>query len=369
MSNVLYPLNLQFFNADSEGRTENATSKKREDARKKGQVAKSIELNTAFILMAFFFAMSMLGDYYLNQIMVGTTTSINNIPEILHGFNEQTIEKVVGEAVKDIIVINGPLWAILFTVAFLVSIIQVGYKPTFKPLAPKFNKLNPLSGLKKMVSKDMIVELIKGIGKVIFLGAIFLSVTKEVVPIFLNFYDMTTMMVLENLGEVVMKIGMNVGGAFLFLAVIDYGYQKYKFEDGIKMTKQEIKDEYKQSEGDPHIKGKIRQKMREMSMKRMMQAIPEADVIITNPTHFAIAISYKPGEQLAPIVVAKGVDFMAQKIKEKAKEHKVHIVENKPLARTLYYTVEIGRAIPPELYNAVAEVLAFVYNLNEKKRK
>ncbi|WP_278287149.1 EscU/YscU/HrcU family type III secretion system export apparatus switch protein [Cellulosilyticum ruminicola] len=158
-------------------------------------------------------------------------------------------------------------------------------------------------------------------------------------------------------------------GHFLVLAVLDYAYQRYKHEESIKMTKQEVKEEYKNAEGDPQIKGKIRQKMREGSMRRMMQAVPDADVIITNPTHFAIAIKYDPDKGRAPVVVAKGVDYVAQKIKEKAKECNIQIVENKPLARSLYYTVDLDREIPPELYGAVAEVLAFVYNLENKHKK
>lgn len=361
-----YELNLQFFAAENEGRTETATSKKREDARKKGQVAKSMELNTAFILMAFFGLMGVLGSYYIKNIIIQLEEVVAEIPYMIIDYDVNNLLKIIGESIVQIIILNGPLWAGLFITAFVVSIVQVGYHPTFKPLAPKFSKMNPLKGIKKIVSKDMLVELVKSLGKVIFLGAIFINVIEEAVPTFLKFYDMEVMQILMNLGDVVMDIGFNVGGAFLFLAVVDYAYQKYKFEDSIKMTKQEIKDEYKQAEGDPQIKGKIKQKMREMSLKRMMQSIPDADVIITNPTHFAVAISYDTEKGAAPIVVAKGVDHIAQKIKEKAKEHQVEIVENRVLARALYYTVDINSPIPPELYNSVAEVLAFVYSLENK---
>lgn len=359
-------LDLQFFSADNEGRTEQATSKKREDARKKGQVAKSTELNTAFILLAFFGMMSLLGTYYLSKIGEYLTSIFLNIPTVLEDFSQEALLMILGEAIIELILVNGPLWLGLFAVGLFISVIQVGYKPSFSPLAPKFSKMNPLSGLKRIVSKDMIVELVKSIGKVIFLGAIFVSVIEEMLPIFFKFHDMTLLQILNNVGDVVLQIGINVGIGFLFLAVLDYAYQRYKHEDSIKMTKQEIKDEYKQAEGDPQIKGKIKQKMREMSLKRMMQSLPEADVIITNPTHFAVAISYKEGNSHAPVVVAKGVDYIAQKIKEKGKEHKIEIVENKPLARALYYTVDIGKEIPPDLYHAVAEVLAYVYSLKQK---
>lgn len=364
--NPMYAIDLQFFGAENEGRTEKATSKKREDARKEGQVAKSTELNTAVLLMLFFWALGILASYYLSGIKMHIIEVFEKIPYILTQSTHQQLIQAVGEGLGKIVLLNGPLWGILFVGALLVSLLQVGYRPTFKPLAPKFSKMNPLKGIKKIVSKDMLVELIKSIGKVIFLGAIFLSLIQEAVPLFFKFPRLTTTQIMNNIGSVVSQIGFSVGGAFLFLAVLDYAYQKYKFEDSIKMTKQEIKDEYKQSEGDPQIKGKIRQKMREMSMRRMMQAIPDADVIITNPTHFAIAISYNDKKNMAPIVVAKGVDHMAQKIKEKAKEHHIEIVENKPLARALYYTVDVDQEIPPELYNAVAEVLAFVYSLKKQ---
>ncbi|MGL6174343.1 MAG: flagellar biosynthesis protein FlhB [Cellulosilyticaceae bacterium] len=361
-----YQINLQFFAAEGEGRTEKATPKKREDARKKGQVAKSMELNTAFILMTFFGMMMILGSYYLSKSIGNIEKVFIQIPEMIINYDSQKLLLLIAKSIMEIIILSGPLWAGLFIVGLLISLVQVGYHPTLKTLTPKFNKMNPIKGIKKIVSKDVLVELLKSIGKVIFLGAILMNIIQKEIPTFLKFYDMTTKQILLNMGDVIVKIGLNVGGAFLFLAILDYAYQKYKFEDSIKMSKQEIKDEYKQSEGDPQVKGKIRQKMREMSLKRMMQAIPDADVIITNPTHFAVAISYNPETGSAPIVVAKGVDHIAQKIKEKAKEHQVEIVENRLLARTLYYTVEINAQIPPELYNAVAEVLAFVYSLQNK---
>ena len=164
-----------------------------------------------------------------------------------------------------------------------------------------------------------------------------------------------------------MTLGIRISAAYIILAAADYIYQKWKFSEDMKMTKQEVKDEYKNSEGDPQIKGKIRQKMREVSQRRMMAAIPQADVVITNPTHFAVALRYDVTIAAAPIVVAKGTDFLAQKIKEVARENNVDIVENKPLARMIYHNVELGDIIPPELYQAVAEILAFVYNQKEQR--
>ncbi len=362
-----YNIPLQFFAAEDEGKTETATSKKREDARKKGQVAKSTELNTAVLILGFCALMLVFGDYMLQKIQKNLSASMRIIPDVLSQNDNRYLLILLSKALIDIIITCIPLWIGLFIIAFGISYVQVGYKPTFEPLQPKFSKMDPIKGLKKIVSKDMIVKLIMALGKVILLGSIIFNIIKAQIPIFLKFYDFTPGQILFNICRTIIKIGFFAGGAFAILAIIDYLYQKYKYEDSIKMTKQEIKEEYKNAEGDPQIKGKIRQKMREGSLRRMMQAVPQADVIITNPTHFAIAVQYKPSDNTAPIVVAKGVDYVAQKIKEKAKEHHIHIIENKPLARTLYYTVDLDKEIPPELYGAIAEVLAFVYNIENKR--
>lgn len=367
MKAYFYKIPLQFFAAEDEGRTEVATSKKREDARKKGQVAKSTELNTAVIIVGFSALMMLFGTYMLEAIKLHLVNSMRIIPEALNQKANAYLLVLLSKAVIDLLKICLPIWIGLGVIAFLISYIQVGYHPTFEPLQPKFSKMNPLNGIKKIVSKDMFVTLILALGKIGLLGVIIFRVIQAKIPIFLKFYDFTPMQILINISRTVLQIIFFSGGAFAVLAVIDFLYQKHKHEESIKMTKQEVKEEHKNAEGDPQIKGKIRQKMREGSLKRMMQSIPQADVIITNPTHFAIAIQYSPQKATAPVVVAKGVDYVAQKIKEKAKEHKIHIVENKPLARTLYYTVDLNKEIPPELYGAVAEVLAFVYSLEEQR--
>ncbi len=363
----LYPLDLTFFSAEDEGRTEKGTAKKREDARKKGQVAKSQELNTAVLIIAFCALMMVVGSYMLSRIEKVLATSINGWTEALKQTEANYFYKLINEAIQDIIMISAPLWIGLFIVAFVICYVQVGYKPSGEPFQPKFSKMNPLTGLKNIISADSGFKLLISLGKVIILGFIVYKIVLSKIPVFLKFYDFTPLQILINLSSTVVYIGFYVGGAFLVLSIIDYLYQKHKFEESIKMTKQEVKEEYKNAEGDPQIKGKIRQKMREASMKRMMQAVPEADVIITNPTHFAVAIKYDADKNSAPIVIAKGVDYVAKKIKEKAKENQIQIVENKPLARTLYYTVDLGKEVPPELYGAVAEVLAFVYNINQKR--
>ncbi len=366
MINIQYPLDLQFFSAESEGRTEQATDKKKEDARKKGQVAKSTELNTAVLIVGFCGISLGLGGYMLSAIKNSMIVGINRINE---NINETVynISTVMGDAILDIIIICIPLWGALCVLAFLITYIQVGYKVSFEPMKVKFNKMNPINGIKRIASKDTAVSLGLSIGKVVVLGSIMYQLIIGEIPVYIKLYERSVSEILVTISNTVVKMGFFVGGAFLVLAILDYVYQRYKHADSIKMTKQEVKEEYKNAEGDPQIKSKIKQKMREGSMRRMMQAIPEADVIITNPTHFAIAIKYDESKGTAPIVTAKGVDYVAQKIKEKAKESKVEIVENKQLARTLYYTVELNQSIPPELYGAVAEVLAFIYNMKNKE--
>ncbi len=219
---------------------------------------------------------------------------------------------------------------------------------------------------KKLFSVNSLVELIKSIAKIGLILYICYGYLKDKWILLLNLYDLTLMQALELAATVVTDLGIRISIIYMLIAAADFIYQKVKFKNDMKMSKQEIKEEYKQQEGDPQVKGKIRQKMREASMRRMMQDLPKADVVITNPTHYAVAVKYDPDVADAPIVLAKGEDHLARRIKEIAKENKIEIVENKPLARMLYANVDVGQAIPPELYQAVAEVLAFVYHLQGK---
>lgn len=367
MNSKIYPLNLQFFSAESEGRTEKATDKKRSDARKKGQVPQSKELNTAVLILGFCSVSLALGGYMLTGIMEEFTSGFGQISLLLVHSSHNALLSVLSKAIIRFILICLPLWSCLFVFAFLICYVQVRFKVSFEPMKFKMSKMNPLNGIKRIFSKDTIINLILSLAKVIILGNIALNTIKGKIPQFIGLYQMKPAVILKVIAGTVIDLGFFVGGAFLVLAVIDYVYQYFKHEESIKMSKQEMKEEFRNSEGDPQIKSKIKQKMRQASMSRMMQQVPEADVIITNPTHFAVALKYNESSGRAPIVIAKGVDYVAQKIKEKGKEHHVEIIENKPLARSIYYTVDLDKEIPPELYGAVAEVLAFVYNLQKNK--
>ena len=364
--------NLQFFAKDGPGgeRTEPATAKKLRDAREKGQVAKSKEVANGACLLALFLMMKVWIANTGNSLMELFPTIYNRIPEFSLIYDgEIPVKSILFSlqiAVIEILLISAPFLLIGFVLSFLSDLIQVKWQPTSKPLKPKFDKLNPINGFKRFISVSSLVELLKSLLKIGIIGYVSYSFLKDKWENIYILYGISLKQSIGLIGEMVADLGIRISIVYMLIVAADYIYQKWKFNEDMKMSKQEIKDEYKQDEGDPQIKGKIRQKMREASMRRMMQDIPKADVIITNPTHYAVAVKYDPDQYDAPFVVAKGTDHLAQRIKEIGRENKVEIVENKPLARMLYANVEIGQVIPPELYQAVAEVLAFVYNLKGK---
>lgn len=366
---LILKYNLQFFAKDGPGgeKTEEATSKKLNDARGEGQVARSQELIMALQLIGLFLVLKFLISWIGNALLEIYREIYGRISMIVSDeFNINIVHSLVLFCIKKFFIISLPIFVIAFFVAFFGNLVQVKWKPTLKPLKPKFNKFNPVSGLKKLFSKDKIIELVKQVGKLLVIGYVVYDALKDEWGMLINMYSLSLYKAISLIGKTVIQLGLKISIYFLLIAIFDFWYQKRKFKKDMKMTKQEVKDEYKQTEGDPHIKGKIRQKMREVSQKRMMHNVPEADVVITNPTHLAVAIKYDRGNADVPIVVAKGADYIAQKIKAIAKESDVEIVENKPLARMLYYNVEIGDEIPPELYQMVAEVLAYVYGIKGK---
>lgn len=369
---MILQYNLQFFAKDGPGgeKTEPATDKKLQDARKEGQVAKSKEIANGLGLLSLFlvlkFYVGTMGTRFL-EMFQGV---YNNIPGILTfwGGNmpQADMRRLFNQMMLNVLLTILPIMLIAFVVAFVSDVAQVKWKVTGKPLQPKLSKLNPLKGFKKIFSANSLVELIKSLLKIGLIIYITYSFLKGKQPVLLSLYNMTLMQALSLAAEMVTDLGIRIAAVYMIIALADYIYQKFKFSQDMKMTKQEIKDEFKQSEGDPQIKGRIRQKMQEASRRRMMQDLPRADVVITNPTHFAVAILYDPDVADAPLVLAKGSDHLAARIKDVARENHIEIVENKPLARMLYANVEVGQAVPPELYQAVAEVLAFVYQLQGK---
>mgnify|MGYP001026611606 CR=1 FL=1 len=364
--------NLQFFAKEGPGgeKTEPATEKKLTDARKKGQVAKSKEVGNALSLIALFVILKVWVGNIGTQFLTLFSDVYKRMPDSVVNWNGYLPERdmliLFRHMMIQILVIVAPVFIVAFIVAFLADIVQVKWKVTGEPLRPKFNKLSPIGGFKRIFSANSLMELIKALLKIILVIYVSYSYLKDKWPYLYLLYDMPLLQAIQLVGSMVIDLGIRIAMIYIIIALADYIYQKVKFSRDMRMTKQEIKDEYKQQEGDPQIKGKIRQKMQEVSRRRMMQNLPQADVVITNPTHYAVAIQYDPKIADAPIVLAKGEDYLAQRIKEAAKEHHIEIVENKPLARMLYANVEVGQVVPPELYQAVAEVLAFVYHLQGK---
>ncbi|MBQ1510324.1 MAG: flagellar biosynthesis protein FlhB [Selenomonadaceae bacterium] len=357
---VDFDFDLQLF-ADGE-KTEEPTAKKREDARKKGQVGKSQELNTAFVLLVGFFVVKLLWEHIYVEI--------SNYMMYIYGHLMQNVdtESVLQLFIGIVILLAKTVFPIMISIMLIglaINFFQVGLNFNTESIGFKLDKLNPINGFGRIFSKRTLVELVKSIFKIIVIGFFLYNYLKDEIPFMPQFiyYDLGTS--LQEISKILFAMVFQVIAVIIIMAVLDYAYQKWQTTQDLKMTKQEVKDEMKQSEGDPQIKGKIRQKQRQMAMSRMMQEVPKADVIVTNPTHFAVALQYHQG-MTAPLVVAKGQDLVAQKIKDAAREHDVPIVENKPLARALFFSVEIGDIVPPELYQAVAEVLAYVYRLKHR---
>ena len=364
--------NLQFFAKEGQGgeKTEPATQKKLEDARKEGQVAKSREIANGFGLLALFLVLRFWVGNMGTHMMEMFPGIYNRIPDVVtfwDGMMPQTETRIAFRLLlTQVLLIIAPVLLIGFVIAFVSDLVQVKWKPTLKPLQPKLSKLSPLKGVKKVFSVNSLVELVKSIAKILLIGYVCYNYLKDKWVILLNLYDVSLMQGLQIIAQTVIDLGIRISAIYMIIAFADLIYQRVKFSNDMKMTKQEVKEEYKQQEGDPQIKNKIRNKMMEASRRRMMQDLPQADVVITNPTHYAVAIKYDLQVAEAPLVIAKGEDYLAQKIKEIAKENHVEIVENKPLARMLYANVDVGQVIPPELYQAVAEVLAYVYHLQGK---
>lgn len=360
---------LQFFAKDGDGgeKTEEPTAKKLQDARNKGQVAKSTDAVTAVLFIVFFYTLKFLFGYLGEHFLSNFHSTYGGIAATTNDeFTIQLACAYVGEAFRQIIVTVAPFLIVTVLVAVVVNLVQVKWKVSFEPMKPKFDKFNPVSGMKRLFSKDKLMELFKSIAKIAAMIYVVYDYLKDKWALVINMYDYSLTQALELIGDNIINIGIRISMLFAIIAVVDYAYQKWKFHEDMKMTKQEVKDEYKNTEGDPKVKSQQRARMQQASRRRMMQEVPNADVVITNPTHLAVAIRYDKLTHEAPVVVAKGADYLAAKIKDVARENGIEIVENKPLARMLYHNVELGAEIPPELYQTVAEVLAYVYNLKGK---
>lgn len=368
--NIVLHYNLQWFAADGEGgeKTEPATDKKLRDARDEGKVAKSKELTAAFDLIVLFLVLKVFMSFVGEKLLGFFSYIYNRMPDFLNetqkGMSSVTVRNFMNDIILQFLLTCLPFFIFGVVVTILVSIVQVGWKVTTKPMAPKLDKFNPINGFKRIFSKDAIFELIKSVLKIgVILYMAYSSIKSHQNDIFI-LYELPLKRAVALVGDIIINTGLKISIVYLIVGIVDYIYNKHKFNEDMKMTKQEVKDEFKNTEGDPAIKGQQRKRMQEASQRRMMQDVPKADVVITNPTHFAVAIKYDADTNQAPVVTAKGQDYVAMKIKEIARDNNIRIVENKPLARMLFHNVELGAEIPPELYQSVAEILAMIYKEN-----
>ncbi|CDQ40099.1 flagellar biosynthesis protein FlhB [Virgibacillus salexigens] len=354
-------IDLQFFAGE---KTEKATPKKRQDERKKGKVAKSQDVNTAILLLFSFIVLFVFGSSMKDGM---TSLFEHTFTEFIHwDVTEATVHQLFTGATVEIAKILAPIMLIALIAGIASNFLQIGFLFTTESIKFDLKKIDPIQGAKRIFSVRALVELLKSLLKIVCIGAVTFAVIWIYKDDMMMLAFKTPDSALAFFGQVTMVMGITATIVLLVLSVLDYVYQRYDYEKNLRMSKQDIKDEYKNIEGDPLIKSKIKEKQRQMATRRMMSEVPQADVVITNPTHFAIAIKYDEAKASAPYILAKGADEVAWKIKEIAKANEIITVENKPLARSLYGSVDIGEVIPEEFFKAVAEILAYVYKLENK---
>ena len=353
-------------NDKDQERTEQATPKRREESREKGQVAKSREVSSAAILAAcmiyFYFNASGMMDQLQEMIRWIFMESAQQ------DFTVRAMHRlIVGLALKTAIWMI-PLLLTVLAIGLLSNVIQVGILFSAEPILPKLSKIDPIQGFQRLFSLKSLVELFKNILKMSIVGIVAYQTVKKEIIVLPTLMDQSVSGILIYIGRTSYRIMGLACIVLIMLAILDYAYQRWEHEKSLRMSKKDIRDEYKHTEGDPVIKGRIKRQQREMARKRMMANVPRADVVITNPTHLAVALRYDSEKMIAPVVIAKGAGFIAEKIKEISKVHSIPVIENKPLAQVLYKIVDVDQVVPENLYKAVAEILAYVYGLKPEKR-
>ncbi|MFA7383221.1 MAG: flagellar biosynthesis protein FlhB [Desulfurivibrionaceae bacterium] len=346
-------------------KSEAPTSRRIQEARKKGDVAKSMEVPSAAVLLT-----GLLTLYYTSDLMLGRLfILLRHYLGNLHTFQiiPGNMPMLTRETMLETGLIVAPVMGVIFLTALAANYAQVGILFTTEKLAPKFDKIDPIQGFARLFSKQTLANVVKSVGKLLIIGYVSYTEIKKALPGILPLMDQEPILILSFMGRVAFWLFLKAALIIALLAAIDYAFQRWQFMEKMKMTKQEIKDEAKQTEGDPHVKGRIRSIQMQMARQRMMAEVPKADVVITNPTRLAIALRYDAMAMAAPMVLAKGAGAIAQKIREIAEEHGIPLVEDKPLAQALYKSVGLNEPIPENLFQTVAEVLAYVYNIKRKR--
>jgi flagellar biosynthetic protein FlhB len=351
---------------DQDEKTEQATDARREDFRRRGQVVQTKELASCLLLLA-----SAGGVYVLSRFFFQNIYDVFNYtmgPQLVETIRNGKFNEALMFCANKMVILIAPVAAVAGLISAISSIVQVGFLQVEDAMSPDFNKLNPVEGFKRVFSLRALVEGLKSFLKLLFIGMVLYFLLKSEVSKVPYLISYSLEEIFTYIGGIVVRLFGGIGMMLLILSGADYFFQRWDLEKKMMMTKQEVKEESKSREGDPMIKGRIRRLQRERASRRMMEAIPKADVVITNPTHIAIVLKYDANLP-APQIVAKGADLVAEKIKEIARQHNIPVIENKPLARTIYKTLKIGQVIPRELFVAVAEVLSYVYKLRKKVRR
>ncbi|MBF0431608.1 MAG: flagellar biosynthesis protein FlhB [Fibrobacteria bacterium] len=347
--------------AEQDEKTEEPTAKRQAESRKKGMVSKSADLSSALLLIIAALTLWLFSNYIgtgLQKMMRECFLSVSTLE-----LSVQNISYFSMQFGKMFLVLLGPFFVIMYFFSYVVNVMQFGFLFTTKTMTPKLDKMFGPQAFAKLVSPEKLVDLIKSIFKMALVGTVGYNVISKYYFDYLYLVDQSVGLIVFFLCKVLLELVLKCAVLLLVIGIIDFMYQKHKNKKSIKMTKQEVKDEAKSTEGDPHIKGKIKQMRMEMHQKMMMQEVPKATVVVTNPTFIAIAIRYDQKADSSPIVVAKGKRLVAEKIKKVAKENGIPIVEDKPLARSMFDIVTVGQEIPEDFFGPIAEILAYIYNI------
>ncbi|MFC1637587.1 flagellar biosynthesis protein FlhB [Candidatus Margulisiibacteriota bacterium] len=349
-------------------KSEEPTPHRLREAREKGQVAKSREITVAAVLLLSYFLFRYLGVFMWQNLTQSASAILQLIPEATN-FSVSLAAYALLLALRGLAMVVLPIFGIAWLSTFIAEAVQTGLVFSVDPLTPKLDKLNPLQGFKKMFGLQGLVELIKSLLKIGIVFYISWSVAKDEIPFVIILIEAQPWDTIVLGGSIVYKIAMRVGLFYIAVAILDYFYRRWDYMKNLKMTRQEVKEEYKRLEGDPLVKQRMRDLQRQVAHSRMMGAVPQADVVVTNPTHIAVAIKYKANDMKAPLLLAKGQRKIAEEIRRIAEKYEISIVENEPLARSIYRTTRINQDIPAELYQAVAEVLAYIYKIKRDREE
>ena len=349
-------------------KTEDPTPHRLREAREKGQIAKSKEITTAFLLLVSFAFFKYMGEFMWRELSGSVSAIFQKIPSA-NEFSMAFAGSILLIGLRGMAFACLPILGVVFIASILAESLQTGFVMAVDPLSPKLERVNPLEGFKRMFSMQGLVEVIKSILKIVIVFYIAWFAIKDDLPMVIVMANSQPWDAMVLGGEIAYKVAMRVGIFYIAIALLDYLYRRWEYMRNLRMTKQEVKEEYKRLEGDPQIKQRMRDLQRQVAYQRMMASVPQADVVVTNPTHLACALKYDAVKMRAPLLLAKGERKIAEEIRRIAENNEIPIVENEPLARTIFRTTRIKDEVPPELYQAVAEVLAYVYKVKKDRKE